>query len=708
MLKTFHNKLLVHKLILKNLQNQLLTLLVLSTVLPVSAVGLYGINSSSNALTDLSVNQVEKDVSDQALRIEQFLNGVYGDVRLLSKVPPIQGIIRARENGGVDRGESSADTYTDYRDWVKRAETIFRATMSAKPQYQSMRYVDENNRELVRLDAIAGTARVRTNPYIQGSKASLFGDGLNPEANLQEGQIYTTPVVIERDANHPLGQSVIHYYTPIFNSQGRYRGLVIATVFVDSLTVPLRVINADYQRKALLLTKEGRYLVHPYADKVWRSRYQPNSLIQNDYASGMTEQILSEPRGSIHQGLEKIISYRVVNFGKAHEMIVVYDIPKYLVFQSVSTFKRIALGVVLLSLGTVLAIGVSIVRKISRSQTMLYEQAQAAAMTAEAKAKELENTLNELHRTQTQLVQTEKMSSLGQLVAGVAHEINNPVNFIYGNLKHVDSYTHDMLGLIQLYQQHFPNPGEAIASEAAEIDIEFLMADMPKMLDSMKVGADRIRQIVLSLRNFSRLDEAEMKAVNIHDGIDSTLLILQNRLKARGSFPGIEVEKEYGNLPPVECFPGQLNQVLMNLLSNAIDALEEKVETDGMSDRVDEPVSSTDGQPPTCKLPQITIRTELLSPNIRISILDNGTGMPAKVRDRLFEPFFTTKPIGKGTGLGLSISYQIVTEKHGGTLQCFSEIGKGTEFRIEIPIYQKRSTSPIASKVPEPVSAGLS
>lgn len=289
---------------------------------------------------------------------------------------------------------------------------------------------------------------------------------------------------------------------------------------------------------------------------------------------------------------------------------------------------------------------------------------------------QLEDTLRELQRTQAQMVQSEKMSSLGQLVAGVAHEINNPVNFIYGNLTHANEYTQDLLRLLQLYQQHYPRPATEIQEEAEAIDLEFLTDDLPKLLTSMKVGADRIQKIVASLRNFSRMDEAEMKAVNIDEGIDSTLMILQNRLKAKAEHPTIEVIKEYGQLPPVECYAGQLNQVFMNILSNAIDALEERDKYRSLAEIKARPS-------------QIRISTATVAHNsIQIRIADNGPGMSKQVIQRLFDPFFTTKAIGKGTGLGMSISYQIITEKHGGSLQCLSIEGEGAEFVIEIPTHQ--------------------
>jgi signal transduction histidine kinase len=459
--------------------------------------------------------------------------------------------------------------------------------------------------------------------------------------------------------------------------------MVVASVFLDSFTDFLARINAKKENKAFLTTKDGYYLSHPDLSKIWEPNSKTNSNIKQDYPKEIAQRILAGQQGNIYEDIEKIISFNTINSGQNNQIVVVYELPKYSVFYPVSTFKKIAVGIILLSLGIVLVIGVSIIRRLSRSQTTLYEHAQTAAATAEAKAHQLEQTLNELHRTQTQLVQTEKMSSLGQLVAGVAHEINNPVNFIYGNLTHVNEYSHGILSLMQLYQRHYQNPVPEIQEKAMAIDLDFVMEDLPKILESMKIGTDRIRQIVLSLRNFSRLDESEMKAVDLHEGLESTLLILQNRLKAHADHPGIEVIKDYGELPMVECYAGQLNQVFMNILANAIDAMEE------MRDHKDWNIENGKwGDRSPLPQPQIHLHTEVVAPDrVRICIRDNGPGIPAATRERLFEPFFTTKPLGKGTGLGLSISHQIIAEKHGGILACDSEPGKGTEFRIEIPIY---------------------
>ena len=295
------------------------------------------------------------------------------------------------------------------------------------------------------------------------------------------------------------------------------------------------------------------------------------------------------------------------------------------------------------------------------------QQLQSSYEELHNKNSDLRSALDDLQRTQMQLIHNEKMAGLGQMIAGIAHEINNPVSFIYGNLDHVDEYAYGLLNLIKTYTVEYPHDKPAVATEKEDIELEFIQKDFPKILDSMRMGAERIQEIVKSMRSFSRLDESERKLADLHEGLESTLLILRNRLKTQPNRPEIKIVREYGKLPRVECYPSQLNQVFLNLISNAIDAFE----SEPVCNQVENPV--------------IRIVTQYSQPKVTIRIIDNGSGMSENTRQKIFEPFFTTKPVGKGTGLGLSISHSIIVERHGGELRCLSSLDKGTEFVLVLP-----------------------
>ncbi|MDF0554114.1 ATP-binding protein [Kamptonema sp. UHCC 0994] len=469
------------------------------------------------------------------------------------------------------------------------------------------------------------------------------------EIKLQEANEELENRVLERTANLQSANEMLHQQ--IITNQQTEEALkqsynLLRTV-IDS--TPDAIFVKDIYGCYTILNSAAASMIGMLPEEI---------LGRNDrdlFSSEIAEKIIENDREIIAIGEPKMLEEEVFTMGKRRT------------FLSTKNACRNAKGNVsgIVSIARDISDRVQVLEALKQSEEQYREQATL-----------LEKSLRELQQTQAQLIQTEKISSLGLLVAGVAHEINNPINFIYGNITYATNYANDLLNFIQLYQQYYPNPTARIQEEAENIELDYLIEDFPKILDSMKLGADRIRDLVVSLRNFSRLDEAEMKSVNIHEGIESTLLMLKHRLKATPEMPAIKVIKEYGDLPLVECYPGQLNQVFMNLIANAIDAIEEH-----NSQRSFAEIKSNPNR--------IHIRTQVIDSDwVEIRIDDNGPGMNEAVWRKLFDPFFTTKAIGKGTGLGLSISYQIVVEKHRGKLQCSSTPGEGAEFVIQIPIQQ--------------------
>ncbi|MGK7926332.1 MAG: ATP-binding protein [Spirulina sp.] len=399
--------------------------------------------------------------------------------------------------------------------------------------------------------------------------------------------------------------------------------------------------------------------------------YIAETVVLYDFANLELTLVIFEPLVPLQQAQQRVWAILGIFcvFGTLVSIIVGRAIARAIVYRLdrlINATGKVSAG----ELKTRLAIASNDeIGQLSKRFNLMAEQLEEREAQIQLQVQKLEKALQDLSATQSHLVAA-KMSSLGKMIAGIAHEINNPISFIYGNTPHADTYLQELQQLLALYQEHYPQPAPEILAVRENLELEFLFEDFRKILKSMRQGADRIRTIVLDLRNFSRLDESEYKAVDIHQGLDGSVSILSHRLQ-EGDLP-IKIVKDYGKIPYVPCYAGQLNQVFLNILSNAIDALE-----------------TVRSHPPEAGwTPQIRLKTSLnqQQKTVTITIIDNGEGIEEAIVEQIFDPFFTTRAIGQGTGLGLTVSYQIVTQKHQGHIFCRSELGKGTEFAIELPV----------------------
>ncbi len=560
-------------------------------------------------------------------------------------------------------------------------------------------YVQQDKRKIAQVyfaDAYYGYARWGAKAkvydlehrYQEFLLATVSTANPSPSSLIHTAKSYTS--------NHEIASKSIDLEAVIKASQTLSSEIQFDTLLATLMQVILE--NAGANRGTLILQNDGQWEI--VARCYDPPNYQPDEIKDSSLTERPYQRVLCDLQPvELKPGC--LLPMAVINYVKrSQENVIVNDVNSdtlftadpYFIHHVLQSFlctpilnQRQLIGI--LYIENTLTAGVFDVRRLE-VLTLLCSQAAISIKNArfyqqsQAYAHQLEQSLHELKQAQFQLVQSEKMSSLGQLIAGVAHEINNPVNFISGNLAYAKDYVQGLFQLIDAYQEHYPNPVSGIKAIANAIDLDFLLRDLPKLLKSMETGAERIQHIVASLRMFSRMDEADMKPVNIHDGIDSTLMILQSRLKPNPNHPGIRVIKTYGEIPPIECYAGQLNQVFMNLISNAVDALEDALPRSSRFYPHQTTLSDAE-------IPTIRIKTEFLDHSwVKIYIEDNGSGIPEEAQSQIFNPFFTTKPIGKGTGMGLSISYQIITERHRGILECVSSPGDGATFIITIPCKQ--------------------
>ncbi|QMS88916.1 sensor histidine kinase [Nostoc edaphicum CCNP1411] len=495
--------------------------------------------------------------------------------------------------------------------------------------------------------------------------------------NVKDREFFQRSIVGETIAADPIigrtsNQLQIQISSPIPAQTGtKPAGVLMGGIPINRVVEVISNLHQGKGSYAFALNSQGVPIAHPNTELIGTPEKAAESFLNspNPRLAEIVQQMVAKRTNIEFAQLDGKWSYVAYTPLKEANWSVALVVPQ----ENIESPLQ-ALNLLATVLGGLLLVGLISAWR----QVQLYEQIRDRALISSQQAHELSKTLKELQNTQAQLIHTEKMSSLGQMVAGVAHEINNPANFIHANLNHASEYSAGILDLLKLYEQTYPNPTAEISDRAQDLDIEFLAEDLPKLMASMQVGTKRIREIVLSLRNFSRLDEADMKFVDIHEGLDNALMILNHRLTATPNQPKIQIIKKYGDLPLVECYAGQLNQVFMNVLVNAIDALEEASQKRSFEALENNPN-------------QIKLQTQIdkSSDCAIVQIYDNGIGMSQDVKQRVFDHMFTTKPVGKGIGLGMAIAYQIVVDKHAGTIEVDSTPGCGTEFTICIPLISK-------------------
>ena len=634
------------------------TKLFLSIFVPTAAAVALGLGALYQIQTSLmygEITEIERElVAEKSERLSERFTAIRADLLILSQQGELQPILNP---------QSDRPTLEQFQETLSQEYLIF---VREKQVYDQIRALNLQGQEQVRVNLNRDRPTIISGNKLQNKSHRYW---FHATLNLSESEIFISHLDLNiefGEIEQPL-KPTIRFSTPVFDSSKTMRGMVVVNYLADRFLHELST-NLSYSESMWLLNDRGYWLKGSQPEDEWGFMYEDE---RRDLTLAKTRpqtwaQINQAERGQF-QTAEGLYTFATIyplqqwHDRNTYQWKLVAHIPTD-ILQSYARETRNQLLFLFAALMGLTTIG-----------SAFFVQAKLNHQKSDRQVKGLQNSLEDLYRNQAQLVQTEKMASLGQLVAGVAHEINNPVNFIHGNLIHAQNYFKDIVHLLDLYQSYYPQTYPEILDMAEDIDLEFIKDDATQLFQSMNVGTDRISEIVKSLRIFSRLDESETKEVSLHEGIDSTLTILQTRLRSNEWRPAIKVIKNYGSVPKIECYAGQLNQVFMNIFSNAIDALEER-------DR-DRTFAEIEANPST-----ITIDTAQIDGQIIIRISDNGPGISTSAQSRLFDPFFTTKPVGKGTGLGLAISYQVIAEKHHGSLSCSSQPGM-TVFIIKLPLH---------------------